>query len=179
MPVSSEQASKNAKSGGGRPRGRPANALTVMSRHKARELAAKNETPLDVMLDNMLWWRHKANKLTNLVEEKIKIINCAETVEQLKDALIEFNKAAVSMVAARDKSQTCAVDAAPYMHPKYTSIAVQHQNREVKIVRLEITNPGGRELIFDADAEPRQSKPEHRPVIDGESTELKSSEAGD
>jgi hypothetical protein len=172
-------ARENGKKGG-----RPPSHLTKMTRRKADELAHKNETPLDVMIDNMNFWRSKASELTVEMQRRMDEIASLDISDetqrgQFLELMREFNKVATAMLSARQNAQSCAVDAAPYVHPRFQSIAVQHQNREVKIVRLEITNPGGRELIFDADAEPRQSKPEHRPVIDGESTELKSSEAGD
>lgn len=174
-------ARENGKKGG-----RPPSHLTKMTRRKADELAHKNETPLDIMIDNMNFWRKKAAKFTDdmeavedIIQSYANIQKTPETLEKFMALLKDRNELMRKMLTARENAQSCAVDAAPYVHPRFQSIAVQHQNREVKIVRLEITNPGGRELIFDADAEPRQSKPEHRPVIDGESTELKSSEAGD
>lgn len=125
---SAEASRENGKKGG-----RPTGALQKMSQAKARELASKDETPLDVMIDNMLFWRRKAAELTAVAEEKVKLINSSNDPEAIGKLLGDFTKTARQMLAAREESQKCAVDAAPYVHPKFTSISVKNQITNVKI----------------------------------------------
>jgi hypothetical protein len=126
-------ARENGKKGG-----RPKGALTKMSLAKARELADKNETPLDVMVDNMNFWRKRANELTDVMQEKLNnLVEMPITNKEEQDAFVkamqEFNKIAAHMIAARAQAQSCAVDAAPYVHPKLTSVAIKNPQQNVKI----------------------------------------------
>jgi hypothetical protein len=147
-----------------------------MTRRKADELAHKNQTPLDVMIDNMNFWRSKASELTVEMQRRMDEIASLDISDetqrgQFLELMREFNKVATAMLSARQNAQSCAVDAAPYVHPRFQSIAVQHKGTAAKIVRLEITNPGGGTLIFDAEQREDQPPKDGR-VIDGESVEL-------
>lgn len=109
-----------------------------MSRRKADELAQQDETPLDVMIDNMLFWRAKAHELTAEMQKKIELISKLDISDsnERKEFITmmgEFNKLAAHMIAARENSQKCAVEAAPYVHPRFASISVKQQSTNVKI----------------------------------------------
>ena len=130
-----EVAIANGKKGG-----RPPGALNKMSKHKALELAKSNETPLDVMIDNMNFWRGEATRLTHRVGEVDDLILAfknidvnEETMKNFMQLLKERNETLNKMLAARQESQSCAVAAAPYVHPKFTSISVKAQINNIKI----------------------------------------------
>jgi hypothetical protein len=161
---------------GGRPKG-IGGALAKITEYKARELAAKNKTPLDVMIKNMHWWESRSEELTQLVEEKVKKVSAAEADKELAEALKEFNRAQDSMTKARDKSQSCAVDAAPYVHPRHASISVRQTNTIVN-VKVNMLPPSGRDLVYDDGTDAAKSIDVVANVVgvdgesNGESTEL-------
>jgi uncharacterized protein YciU (UPF0263 family) len=173
-------ARENGKKGGRPPAS--SGALARITERAARELAAKNELPLDVMIDNMNFWRRKAAKFTDdmeavedIIKSYAKIAATPESMEKFMALLKERNDLMRKMLAARENSQRCAVDAAPYVHPRFQSIAVQHTGKVTKVVQLAITNPGGRELVFDGtitERTPAATADQSGSVIDGESIEL-------
>lgn len=121
----------------GRKGGRHKGALARVTELKARELAAKNETPLDVMIDNMLYWRKQALRLGTLLDEKHELIllfrnveATPETMKEFMNLLRDYNEIGHQLLAARDKSQDCAADAAPYVHPRLTTVAVKTPNHQ-------------------------------------------------
>lgn len=131
-----ETSRENGKKGG-RPKGSKG-ALAKISEYKARQLASENEMPLDVMIDNMLFWRGRAAELTNTMKAKLDDLSKFDISDPEQrgpfiEAMRQFNKTAAYMIAAREKAQSCAVDAAPYVHPKLTSIAFKQKHSKVKI----------------------------------------------
>jgi hypothetical protein len=109
----------------------------------------------------------------DIIKSYAKVEATAETMTKFMELLKERNDLTRKMLTARENAQSCAVDAAPYVHPRFQSIAVQHTGRTVKVVQLAITNPGGRELVFDGTVTERAATADQSgPVIDGESTEL-------
>ncbi len=114
-------ARENGKKGG-----RPPGAPAKMTYKKALELSNADRTPLDVMIDNMNFWWDQAKdlgeQLKNLVVDEMD--NAAKA-----DALQKIGR----FLAARENAQKCAVDAAPYVHPKFTSISVKAQISNIKI----------------------------------------------
>lgn len=106
-----------AKNGGLRKgQGRPPGAATRLARYKPKELVDAHESPLDVMVDNMLFW-YRASKT---IEQTI-----AGLVSQgIDDAerQVEFLSLLKKFLSAREQSQKCAVDAAPYVHPRLAAI---------------------------------------------------------
>lgn len=164
MPISSEMARRNGKLGG-RPKG-STGALAKISEHKARELSAKGETPLDVMIDNMNFWRGRANDLTETMKTRLEDLSKFDISNPKQraafiEAIREFNKAATYMIAAREKAQSCAVDAAPYVHPRLTAVAVK-----------DLSNPQGKIKFSLQIGERGQMKASVGVEIDGQSGEL-------
>lgn len=130
----------------GRPKGTgKSTALSRISRRKAAQLCAEDESPLDVMIDNMLHWRRQALKYGVLLDEKHELlmrfkaveIN-EETLKQFMTLLREHTAVANKMLEARERSQKCAVDAAPYVHPKLTSIAVKSPDGNKGLVKFSL-----------------------------------------
>jgi hypothetical protein len=143
MSGSPETARENGKKGG-----RPPGALTKMSRRKAIELALANRTPLDVMVDNMNFWWDKGKDLGEVLEQQLARISSIKGKEKVKQALSEVNKIATHFLAARENAQRCAVDAAPYVHPRFQSIEFKGQLEvsEVEKISKEMTPDKAKEL---------------------------------
>lgn len=115
-----------AGNGGARPGSGPkpgsANGVTRIARKMADELVERGESPLDFMHENlMFWW-----KASNTFGEKLAALLISAEEDEDPPSL-ELRREAVDLlknfVNARDKAQACAVDAAPYCHPRLQSIA--------------------------------------------------------
>lgn len=78
-------------------------------------------TPLEVMVKNMRWWDDSAEGLLR------QLLQMGDQVASFDDAdlLREFFKIIEKVGIYRDKAEECAVDAAPYMHPKLASIVLK------------------------------------------------------
>lgn len=104
---------------------KPAAKLT---RKVADELADSGDTPLDVMLGNMWFWRNQAENLHAILMERIGelhpvdgIVSAedrAEIQERWQKTLEQVQEIGQHFLEARRNSQQCAVDAAPYVNAK-------------------------------------------------------------
>lgn len=100
--------------GGGRKKG----DRNIRNRQVASAyIATKQITPLEVMLENMLWAHTKAADLLADLLAKLGI----DSVEDLKKNGIEVFK---ELLRLRMIAQECAKDAAPYIHPKLAALEV-------------------------------------------------------
>lgn len=108
----------------GRLGGRPVGASTRLTRRRADELCEEGETPLDVMVQNMLFWHHHVGEVTKQLRA---LVIDPEDKEQVAEAL----KLMREMLASRENSQRCAVDAAPYCHAKFLGISWKAPPKEV------------------------------------------------
>ena len=100
-----------------------------LSRRRAMELCAKNESPLDIMFDNMLFWHHQSKNLGAKLDAICgKIRNDDDRREAMSLARM--------FLAARENAQRCAVDCAPYVHAKLQAVHHEH-------------GPTGRYIISD------------------------------
>src|SRR5580704_7790731 len=109
--------------------GRPPMAPNRLSRKRAMELCAKNESPLDIMFDNMLFWHRQSRDLG----AKLDAI-CGKIKNE--DDRREAMSLARMLLSARENAQRCAVDCAPYVHAKLQAVHHEH-------------GPTGRYLISD------------------------------
>lgn len=106
--------------GAGRPAGVPS-AKTIQRRAIVDKAAAQGITPLEVMLENM---RH-FHKLADSAERALAQLSADSIAglppdKQFERLLAEVKKAA----DLRDRAETCARDAATYIHPRLS--AVEH-----------------------------------------------------
>lgn len=115
--ISKEQARKNGIKGG-RPKGtkvtKKRDALTLRQIH---DLLDDGESPLDVMIDNLKFWFRQSVRLSAKLEKFLENADASDP-----DILAQAAKMLQTLLMARDKAQVCAVDAAPYCHPKLASI---------------------------------------------------------
>jgi hypothetical protein len=98
---------------GGRKPGNP-NARSKVLRAIADEALMDGVKPVEALLRNMRWYFAKANRLCDEFEHEL-----AE-----KGPTPEVKELLVESMMYRDKSQSCAVEAAPYFHPRLSAIAV-------------------------------------------------------
>lgn len=112
------------REGAGRPSGSQG-ALTVRRREVAERALADGMAPLDVMLGNMRHFQQVAmdaeKTLEGLTIEEFTAKHGADLKpeDQFKALLAEVKKTA----GLRHMAHECARDAAPYIHPRLTSVA--------------------------------------------------------
>lgn len=115
----------NAKLGGRKP-GSP----TRMTRRKAEELCDSGRAPLDVMVDNMHFWFDQSRLLGTQLQALTQAVDKnGHQIAMDEDDRREFMQLAKVFLAARENAQKCAVDAAPYVHPRLQSIALSGKLR--------------------------------------------------
>lgn len=101
--------------------GRKVGSLATKTRLIAERAAAEGKTPLEVMLSNM---RH-FDKLAESAERALADLSADAIADLPADKQFERLLAEVKKAAdLRDRAQTCARDAATYVHPRLSS--VQH-----------------------------------------------------
>lgn len=108
--------------GAGRPKG-ALNRKTKLIRAAAMGALRPGKTPLDIMLKNMRFYDEKAEAMMTVLEEKLA--NRKTLPEDLLKLLSE-------MSGYRMSAQKCAVEAAPYVHPKLASIEHKVDNTPIQ-----------------------------------------------
>ena len=122
------------------PDGRPVGSVgakTKMLREIAAKALADGVTPAEVMLDNMRFFHEKADVLQTAVVTKLqsKKLNSEEAME----LLTEFKELGEN----RMRAQSCAVDAAPYFHPRLSAtqlsgeVTVKHEEAQQAFKTIE------------------------------------------
>lgn len=114
MPITPEQARINGR----KSKGRPPSKEQKLTRANAYGIATSGHSPVDVMLDNMLFWHGQVMKLANQVE---RFIVDADSDESRAEAMRLLR----TLLAAREQAQVCAVDLAPYIHAKLASVKIE------------------------------------------------------
>lgn len=104
---------KVRKPGPGRPLGSLA-ARTKLIKARTDEEIRKGILPIQVMLENMRWYHEKAHDLL------ADILAAQEKKQLSEDHIIALAK----VYDYRNNAQKCAADAAPFVHPKLSSVAV-------------------------------------------------------
>ena len=90
-----------------------------LSRKRAMELCANNESPLDIMFDNMLFWHRQSRDLGAKLDAICRKI-------KNEDDRREAMSLARMFLSARENAQRCAVDCAPYVHAKLQAVHHEH-----------------------------------------------------
>lgn len=111
------------------PAGRPKGAINKKSLALIADAEKRGLTPMEVMLDNM----RMAYDSAKAAEAEIPILN-PDLLS--RDAMATFKvmmQAVKRVVGFREIAQSCARDAAPYIHPRLT--AVEHSG-EVKVAKV-------------------------------------------
>lgn len=95
------------------------NQRTKALRAVAEKAIAEGVHPLEVMLDNMRFYHEKADVLQVAILDKVTAKGVLKGEDAMK-MLNEFKE----LGEFRMKAQSCAVDAAPYVHPKLSATTV-------------------------------------------------------
>lgn len=103
---------KVRKPGPGRPPGPSARVKFIKA--TTDEVIRKGVLPLEVMLRNMRWFHEKAEDLL------LKILEAQKEKQLGKDHIIALAK----VYGYREQAQKCAVDAAPFIHSRLSSVTV-------------------------------------------------------
>lgn len=139
------------------PSGRPVGSLGEKTK-KLREIAAQaleaGVTPLEVMLENMRFYHQKADVLQTAVLAKVAKVSLKS--KEALELLEEFKELGEN----RMKAQSCAVDAAPYVHPRLSATQVsgeithKHEEAEKAFKTIE----GALEAVVTGDIIPKREK---------------------
>ena len=107
------------QNGGRRPgAGRKPGGLTLKTREIREQAVAEGITPLEVMLKNMRHYDQAQEAMSAHLTKMLPEVSAMDNPE----LFTEFVKLVGKVLAFREKAQECAVDAAPYIHPRFASI---------------------------------------------------------
>lgn len=107
-----------ARPGAGRKKGQ--SLEVVRKRRFAVDLMEQHDlSPIEVMMGNMVFWHRQADKLTEKLMEFMQRANPEDP-----DTINQFNELVKRMLSCRSEAQACAVDAAPYCHPRLAAVAI-------------------------------------------------------
>ena len=103
-----------------------------LTQSRVKQLAEDGEMPLDVMIENMLFWRNKAQELESMLVDRLAVLQPIDAVNgeaerteaqvQLQRAVEQIKDIGEHFLAARDKAQACAVECAPYVHARIAPV---------------------------------------------------------
>jgi hypothetical protein len=84
-------------------------------------------TPAEVMITNMRYYWLRAEKLTDKLGELADLLT-AEKIKSKDPEVLEMLKLMDKISTLRDQAQACAVDAAPYCHPKLAALQIKTED---------------------------------------------------
>jgi hypothetical protein len=114
--------------------GRRPGSATRLTRKLANDLIRQGYAPLEVMISNMLFWHKRSESIARRIE-----LLSSENVEgsdQAKDE--KYDELVRDYVTARENAQKCAVEAAPYCHPRLQSVALRPDGDTVLEVTMDL-----------------------------------------
>lgn len=118
-----------------RPVNRAAGPKRRLAQDKVGVLFDSGNTPVDVMTENMLFWHLRAQamheKMEAVMEKFLRDPNF--TAEAYSEVVEEMRKYTKKLFEAREHSQSCAVDLAPYVHPKLAALAIQQSSPKITV----------------------------------------------
>jgi hypothetical protein len=116
--------------GGARPNSGPKKNPLVKTSREAMVDATKavGITPAQVMAENLRFWYDVSTSLTDKIEKALASLT-PEDVREEPELLRQLNNNLKNMLIARERAQECAVDMAPYRHPRLANIEVTERFR--------------------------------------------------
>jgi hypothetical protein len=108
----------------GRPKGSFGRKMQVI-RAAAQNALKPGKTPLDIMIRNMLHYDEKADELMAEIIKALHFSKKKPDAMELLDKLKALND-------MRMQAQKCAVDAAPFVHPKLSNIEMKVDSAPVE-----------------------------------------------
>lgn len=133
--------------GGGRKPNNP-NGVPAISKLRAAEVIKTGNAPLDIMLKNMHWWDQHADNLAENIQGLMAEIQNSfgadsdspvdpATLKELMEKAVQMTK---GFLAARQNAQSCAVDAAPYVHARFQSVVLKKEG-DMKTIKIRASLP--------------------------------------
>lgn len=131
-PPTAEELAARGERGVGRP---PAFQIN-MTQEALKRAAANGILPIEVMLENMRWWHKEAVKVNKQMRELLEV--ASTTIEPDAASVAKLTDTVKLLDRFRDNAQSCAVDAAPYIHHKLGSMVVKGDADNPLIVQHKI-----------------------------------------
>jgi hypothetical protein len=159
LPISREQSIANGKKGG-RPVGSVTRLSHTITRTEAHRLVVEGKSPLHVMIRNMLFWDENATNIGEMIKAKLANIGEETDVRELTELLKKF-------MQAQAEAQKCAVDAAPYCHPRLANVAIKNdhsKNSSAPAVSMTLPHPDGEDREYRKVGESVGVVPEGEPL---------------
>lgn len=141
--------------------GRKTRGLGEKTRIYAAKAAEEGVKPIDVMLGNMRYFWERADGFEKKLEEVAKIMT-PEQIAKGGEEVMNLLTLIKDIGSFRSKAQECAVDAAPYVHPRLTAVAVKIDAGDSKKPMLG----------FDQQNTPMMAADAYARMLAGESIEL-------
>lgn len=89
------------------------------------------------MIRNMKFWDEQSQRIGEQLENLVIPMPAEDDTKEQLQKKDEFRREAVvllrTFLAARENAQRCAVDAAPFVHPKLQSISINKQTTKTTI----------------------------------------------
>ena len=104
--------------GGGRKPGKASKKALARLAEIQKIVTEEDLKPIAVMTDNMVFWHNQAIRMGEKLEGYVLDIDDPEAIDKLTKLIKLFFQ-------ARENSQKCAVDAAPYYHPRLAAVTVK------------------------------------------------------
>lgn len=120
--------------------GRKVGSTTQKIRSIAEQAAAEGTTPIQVMLRNMRYYDECAEAITEKLAQAAEMMT-PEAIAKGGAEILEVLKLINKMGDFRMKAQECAVDAAPYIHPRLASIDFTPEHDTPSEIINKLTTP--------------------------------------
>lgn len=141
--------------------GAPYSPPAKLTRKVADAMADSGDTPLDVMIDNMLFWRNQAHNLQAVLMEKIEDLHpraAAGDPDAQREAELRFDESVQQIrevgnhfLAARENAQRCAVDAAPYVNARIAPTKVDGSDKAAaRLIAKQVPPAEAMEAYLDS-----------------------------
>lgn len=137
--------------------------LKKLGRKAARMLLEESEvTPLGVMMANMTFWHKQSERMAESIQELVQELGGTPLKREQLDRAKELKGMLKEFLAARENAQRCAVDAAPYMHPKLQSVKFEDDDKSKELIEvtMALTLP---DQDKERDGEQVELRPEDEP----------------
>ena len=150
------------REGAGRPKGSIARRLTTIRDLSMKVIKDAKKLPLRVMLQNMERFDDEANALYAKLQDMVD--NGAPPKSASRREHLEFFDKVMELMSkmreCRLDAQKCAVDAAPFIHPRLSAVAHQVTQDEIKKPAGDMTSEQKAEYFNQLRLRPAS----HRPV---------------
>lgn len=146
----SKRGGARPNTGGARPgSGRKPGSQTKKTQIIAEQARDAGVTPIDVMLGNMRYYHDRAEDFDKKLEQIAEVMTPQQIAaggEQVMNVL----RLVAKIGEFRMKAQECAVDAAPYVHPRLAALAIKVESGNSKRPSTEITKAMSPQLAAEA-----------------------------